>query len=67
MNRELRHTILDLVLDCPKRASVEFDQYDRGHISVTTWKKSGKIDDLLNSWNYSSEQDFFEDVKRKLK
>lgn len=60
-----RAGLLDLVMNCKKRAEVEFD--NRGYICVTTWKESGKIDDVWSSYNYASLQEFFETVKKELK
>jgi hypothetical protein len=67
MNRELRHALLDLVLSCSNRATVEFDQRMAGTMSVVTWKLNGKIEHAINSWNYNTEQEFFEQVKQLLK
>ena len=65
MNMDLRHAILDIVMSHVSRADVEFD--NRGQITVTTWSQDGYITDTFNSWNYSSEQEFFEIVKQVLK
>lgn len=65
MNMDIRHAILDIVMSHVSRADVEFD--NRGQITVTTWSQDGYITDTFNSWNFESEQEFFEDVKLKLR
>ena len=61
----MREEILKLVLNCAQRADVFFD--NNGEISVTLWKDNGKIDDVFTSYNYSSMEDFFNEVKCNLK
>jgi len=69
MNRELRHQLLDLVLDAGEWAEVEFS--GDGNISFTVWHQrkgfSRKIMYSINSWDFDATEEFIEQVKQLLK